>query len=107
MVTRNRIYAAIAAAVLLGGTATVIGISQQASAGGSGCNLDDGKELLPQAKISLADAIAAAQSAESGDIGEVDLEYFQNTLVFNVDVGSHDVKVDAATGQVVGSTTDD
>lgn len=69
--------------------------------------LDDGKELLPKATITLEQAVAAAQASTQGDLGEVDLEYFHGTLVFNVDVGNHDVKVDAATGDVIGSVTDD
>ena len=63
--------------------------------------LDDGKELLPQAGISLDKAVAAAQAAASGTLGEVDLEYYQGKLVFNVDVGTNDVKVDAANGAIV------
>ena len=77
-----------------------------ASAGQSGV-LDDGKELVPQAGISIEAAIAAAQTSASGDIGEVDLEYWQGVLVFNVDVGDQDVKVDAKTGAVLGSERDD
>jgi uncharacterized membrane protein YkoI len=69
--------------------------------------LDDGKDLLPQAKISEADAIAAAQGAASGKLDEVDLEHAGGTLVFNVDVGTHDVKVDAATGEVLSANADD
>jgi uncharacterized membrane protein YkoI len=69
--------------------------------------IDDGKDLLPQAKITLEQAIAAAQGAESGSIGEVDLEYYDSTLVFNVDVGDHDVKVDASNGSIVASDSDD
>jgi uncharacterized membrane protein YkoI len=69
--------------------------------------LDDGKDLLPQATITLDQAIAAAQASTPGPLGEVDLEYYQGTLVFNVDVGNHDVKVDAATGNVIGSVSDD
>lgn len=73
--------------------------------------LDDGQELLSQATISLSDAIAAAQAAVPGatsaDIGEVDLEDFNGRLVFNVDVGDRDVKVDAATGAVLSSDLDD
>jgi len=68
--------------------------------------IDDGKELLPQASISLDEAVAAAQASASGDLGEVDIEYYNGTLVFNVDIGNHDVKVDAATGTVLGSGTD-
>jgi uncharacterized membrane protein YkoI len=68
--------------------------------------IDDGKDLLPQAKISLDQAIAIAQSSESGDLGEVDLETFNDRLVFNVDIGDHDVKVDAADGTVLASSVD-
>jgi uncharacterized membrane protein YkoI len=69
--------------------------------------LDDGKSLLPKARISEQDAIAAARSAASGALNEVDLEYRDGTLVFNVDVGARDVKVDAASGDVVAIDQDD
>ena len=69
--------------------------------------LDDGKELLPQAGISLGQAVAAAQSAATGGIGEVDLEHFRGKLVFNVDVGDYDVKVDASDGTVLNASRDD
>jgi uncharacterized membrane protein YkoI len=73
--------------------------------------LDDGRELLPLAQVSLDEAIAAAQAAVPGatsaEIGEVDLEYVGTTLVFNVDIGHKDVKVDAATGSVVSADLDD
>jgi hypothetical protein len=39
--------------------------------------LDDGKELLPQTKISLATALATAQNAADGALGQVDLEHFR------------------------------
>jgi uncharacterized membrane protein YkoI len=69
--------------------------------------LDDGKDLLPQAGITLDQAIAAAQSAASGPVGEVDLEHYQGNLVFNVDVGDKDVKVDAQTGAVLSADSTD
>ncbi len=69
--------------------------------------LDDGKDLLPEAGVTLDAAIAAAQSAGSGSVGEVDLERWNGTLVFNVDVGNKDVKVDAATGAVLSADQDD
>lgn len=69
--------------------------------------IDDGAELLPQAGITLEQAIVAAQGAASGSVGEVDLEDYNGTLVFNVEIGSHDVKVDAANGTVLGSESDD
>jgi len=75
---------------------------EQANAG----QLDDGKDLLPQASITVDQAITAAQGAAGGDIGEIDLEYYNGKLVFNVDVGDQDVKVDASNGNVMGSGHD-
>ena len=69
--------------------------------------LDDGKGLLPQAKISVDAAIAAAQGVASGTIGQVDLEDHHGKLEFNVDVGSQEVKVDALTGAVLAKDTND
>jgi uncharacterized membrane protein YkoI len=69
--------------------------------------LDDGKGLLAQSKISEQQAIAAARSAASGSLNEVDLEHRDGKLVWNVDVGDKDVKVDAADGKVVSVDQDD
>ena len=69
--------------------------------------LDDGKDLLPQASITLDQAIAAAQGAASGPLGEVDLEDYQGKLVFNVDIGDKDIKVDASDGSIVSVDSDD
>ena len=69
--------------------------------------LDDGKDLLPDAGISVDRAIAFAKSAASGPVGEVDLEQYQGKLVFNVDVGDKDVKVDAANGSILAVDADD
>ena len=79
-----------------------VGIGEEGTPGA----IDDGKELLPQATITLDQAIQAAQGAASGAVGEVDLEHYDGRLVFNVDIGDHDVKVDAETGQVLGSGID-
>jgi hypothetical protein len=68
--------------------------------------IDDGKELLPQAKITLDEAIQAAQASHAGKLGEVDLEHYKGRLVFNVDLGDQDVKVDAENGNVLGSAVD-
>jgi uncharacterized membrane protein YkoI len=69
--------------------------------------LDDGADLRPLAGISIDAAIAAAQGTASGPVGEVDLEYLGNVLVFNVDIGAHDVKVDASSGAVLSVDADD
>jgi uncharacterized membrane protein YkoI len=65
-------------------------------------SLDDGKELRPQASITLQQAIAAARNAASGSLGQVDLEHYQGRLVYTVDVGDYEVKVDAASGRIDG-----
>jgi uncharacterized membrane protein YkoI len=69
--------------------------------------LDDGKDLLPQAGITIDQAITAAQTAASGSVGEIDLEDYQGKLVFNVDVGDKDVKVDASDGSILAADSDD
>lgn len=69
--------------------------------------LDDGDEFLTQASITLDQAIAAAQGAADGGLGEVDLEYVDGQLVFNVDIGDQDVKVDANDGSIVSLDSDD
>jgi uncharacterized membrane protein YkoI len=69
--------------------------------------LDDGQSLLSQAGISLDAAVEAARGAASGAVGEVDLEYVGDRLVFNVDIGDQDVKVDASSGAVLSVDLDD
>jgi uncharacterized membrane protein YkoI len=63
-------------------------------------SLDDGKELLSQTTISLAQAVAAAQTARSGQLGQVDLEHFNGRIVYMVDVGHSEVRVDAGDGSI-------
>jgi len=102
---RITIVAAGAATLGLAATAFAAGGSHAGATGTS--RLDDGKDLLSQARVTEQHAIAAAQRAASGALNEVDLEHAGGRLVFNVDVGSKDVKVDASTGQVVGVDQDD
>ena len=107
MMNRKKLYGGIAAIALA--AAAIIGYQAfpgGASAGQGGA-LDDGKELQPNATITLSQAIAAAQTAATGALDEVDLEDFNGTLVYTVDVGSKDVKVDAASGAVLDASADD
>src|SRR5262245_24452547 len=100
------IVAGLLAAVVLG-----LGAGALALGGGSGIwddnhfakpgSLDDGKELLPDTKITLAQANAAAQAAATGSLGQVDLERYQGAVVYKVDVGDSEVRVDAADGSIV------
>jgi uncharacterized membrane protein YkoI len=97
----------IAAAALV----AALGAGTYALGGGSGIwddhhfakpgSLDDGKELLPQTKITLAQANAAAQQAAPGGLGQIDLEHFGGRVVYMVDVGDSEVRVDAADGKVL------
>ncbi len=64
-------------------------------------SLDDGKDLLPQTTVSLADADATAQRVATGALGQVDLEHFRDRIVYAVDVGGQEVRVDASSGIVV------
>lgn len=64
-------------------------------------SLDDGQELQSQASISLRQATARAQRAASGPLGQVDLEHYESHLVYSVDVGNQEVRVDAADGNVL------
>ena len=101
--------ALVAAAALLGGAAIAGGAGLiwddgQAVKPGS---LDDGKDLLPQTKISLAQANAAAQRAASGSLGQTDLEQSGARVVYVVDVGSREVSVDASDGSIVSIAPQD
>jgi uncharacterized membrane protein YkoI len=92
--------AGVAAASLAGGAVAFAGASAPS-------RIDDGKDLAGQAGITEAEAISSARKAASGALNEIDLEHAGGRLVYNVDVGGHDVKVDAATGEVVAVDADD
>ena len=98
------ILGVLAAFAMIGTGAAVAATGSSQSAPSQ---IDDGAELIDQAGISLDDAIAAAQTAGVGAVGEIDLEMYQGTLVFNVDIGNLDVKVDASNGAVLGQESDD
>jgi uncharacterized membrane protein YkoI len=104
-VSIGRSAVAVAAVVAAG----VVGSGAAAGASNSptGSRLDDGKQYLPQTKVTEQQAIAAAQGAASGNLNEVDLEYYNGHLSWNVDVGSKNVKVDAASGKVLDAAHSD
>jgi uncharacterized membrane protein YkoI len=104
---RKKLIAAGAGVVAMAAATGVAFAGGNGAATSTGSRMDDGKALLPQAKITEQEAIRAAQGAASGGLNEVDLEHYQGKLVFNVDVGSHDVKVDASTGDVLAAPQDD
>jgi uncharacterized membrane protein YkoI len=104
---RTKVLVALGAAALAAAGGTGVSALAGPSSGSSASRLDDGKNLLPQSNITEQQAIDAARTAASGDLNEVDLEHYSGRLVWNVDVGSRDVKVDADTAKVVASTKDD
>jgi uncharacterized membrane protein YkoI len=103
---RKRTAAIVTAAAALGLAVPALGASGGSSAAPAS-RLDDGKALLSQAGVTEQQAIDAAQSAASGKLNEVDLERRDGMLVFNVDVGVKDVKVNASNGAVVSVDEDD
>src|SRR5262245_62155680 len=70
--------------------------------------MDDGKHLLSKASISFEDAKATARTAVPGaTVDEIDLEYVDDKLVFEVDLGGQTVHVDAITGALLKVADDD
>lgn len=70
--------------------------------------VDDGRGLLDQATISLDDAIATAQSVASGPLDhEVDLDREGDRLVYEIEIGNTEVKVDANDGSIVNTDAND
>lgn len=108
MTMKKRVFAILGvagiAAMISGGAALA---SSGGGATGAAGQIDDGAELLSQASITLEEAISAAQAKFGGQLGEVDLETYRGKLVFNVDIGKYDVKVDAASGAVLGQEAGD
>ena len=107
MTFRKRVYwiLSVVAIIALAGTGATMA-SGTVSSGGAPGRIDDGAELLDQASITLEEAIAAAQAAADGALDEVDLEMYQGRLVFNVDIGDQDVKVDAEDGTILGQVSE-
>jgi uncharacterized membrane protein YkoI len=69
--------------------------------------LDDGAGLTSEAALTLDEAIAAAQAAAEGTLGDVELEYHGDRLVYEVEIGNQDVIVDAIDGSIVRIVNDD
>lgn len=67
---------------------------------------DEAAALAPLAKISADEAAAAAQAEVPGDVGKVELDNENGSLVYSVDIAGQDVKVDAGTGAVLQVESD-
>jgi uncharacterized membrane protein YkoI len=69
--------------------------------------LDDGAGLSGEAALTLDEAITAAQGAAEGTLGDVELEYEGERLVYEVEIGNQDVIVDANDGSIVRIENED
>ncbi len=67
---------------------------------------DEAAALAPLAKITADEASAAAQAEVPGDVQKVELENENGSLVYSVEIGGKDVKVDAGTGAVLHIESD-
>lgn len=68
---------------------------------------DNDAEAMGEPAVSVEQAIAAAQAAASGAVGEVELDSELGRLVYSVEVGNQEVLVDAADGAVLSVDHDD
>lgn len=57
--------------------------------------------------IGVDEAIAAAQNEVDGTVDDVELEDEHGSMVYSIEIGSHEVEVDAVTGEIVSVEVDD
>lgn len=98
----------IPALIVAAGVATAGGLAVAQQAGGSE---NDAVADLAKARITLSQAIAAAEAQASGRATKAELEGEHGAVVFNVEVVAadnkvFDVKVNAIDGQVLSSKQD-
>ncbi|WP_019866048.1 PepSY domain-containing protein [Methylovulum miyakonense] len=104
--TKNKIFRSLMAIGLLAVTGATLSHAGEAKH-------DDGKNLqmFSQAKISLAEAIKAAEQKTGGKALEAELDDEAKTLQFEVEIVKdgkiHEVMVDGNTGQVLKAALDD
>jgi len=67
---------------------------------------DEATALASLATVTREDAIAFAQAKVPGDVQEVELDNENGSLVYSVEIGGKDVKVDAGTGTVLHVESD-
>lgn len=97
----------IPALLVAAGIATAGGLAFAKTSGGENDAIAD----LAKAKITLVQAVSAAEAQAGGKATKAELEGERGTLVFDVEVVTadnkvFDVKVDAADGKVLSSKLD-
>ena len=68
---------------------------------------EESKSLEPLAKITADDAKKAATAELPGKVTEVELENENGALVYEVEIGDKEVKVDAGNGDILHTESDD
>jgi hypothetical protein len=69
----------------------------------SGARLDDGRELIARARIRPRQAISLVRGSVAGTIEDVELEYEEQTLLYDIHGSNGEVKIDASTGRLLDS----
>lgn len=99
-------------ALLLIAVAAVVFVNDEIALGREGDNddsvvVDEGGQLLDGQAISVEEAIAAAQNEASGAVDDVEIERRGDQTVYDIEIGSADVVVDAVDGSIVSVNQDD
>ena len=68
---------------------------------------DDAGEALGTPAIAIDDAVAIAKGASSGSVGDIELDQEDGRLVYEIEVGSDEVIIDANDGSVLSVHADD
>jgi len=102
MSTRNVIIAFMASAAIAAGSFALAGNNKHGD--------ENDARAVQQAKISLTEAVAAAERHTSGRSTRAEFEHSQGKAVFDVEIVAGtkvmDVKVDAMSGAVIAATED-
>ena len=99
-------------ALLLIAAAAVVFVNDEIALGREGDSndnvvVDEGQQLLDGDAISVEEAIAAAQDEASGPVDDVEIERRGDQTIYDIEIGSTNVVVDASNGSIVSVKQDD
>jgi uncharacterized membrane protein YkoI len=101
------IFAVSLAVVLALGLAATLSVRTVLGDENPDGRLEEGSELAAEATVSVEDAIAVAQTAATGPVGDVELDRSGDILAYEIEIGESDVYVDAQTGELLSAEQDD
>ena len=101
------IFALSLAVVLALGLAATLSVRTVLGDESSDARLEEGSELAAEATVSVEDAIAIAQAANAGAVGDVELERSGDVLAYEIEVGGRDIYVDAQSGEMLSAEPED